>query len=92
MAVKMDYTSLVLVGQRSSRRSPKRARTNKRQSLISASWNVRTLVGSTGGDCRICRSRPQHVRQGTVPSDMTAGHHYVDLKVDLLAIVKEVRQ
>ena len=90
MAWEIDYNSFVQVGQRSSRHSPKRAQINKRRSLITASWNVRTLVENTGGDRRICRSRPQHVRQDTVPSDMTTGHHCVDRKLDLL--VKELKQ
>ena len=44
---------------------------------------------STGGDRRICRSRPQHVSQDTAPSDMTTSH-YVDRKLDLL--VKELKR
>ena len=42
---------------------------------------------SVGGDCHICRSRPQHT---TVDCAQVASPHLVDRKLDLL--VKELRR
>ena len=51
-----------------------------------ASWNVRTLVESAGGDRRICRSRPRLRAQSQTPPN----YHEVDRKLDF--VVKELRR
>ena len=57
----------------------------KRQSLTAETWNVRTLVESTGDDCQICWSRPQLcVSHNANHSDMGAWQHVVDRKLDIL--------
>ena len=65
--------------QRYNRRSSRGAQANRR-SLITASGDMRTSVESTGGDRRICRSRPQQVSASVNQSDAAAaaGQHCVD--------------
>ena len=73
--------------QNPNRHGSKRARFHPRRALLVATWNVRTLVESVGGDRRICRSRPQHT---TVDCAQVASPHLVAHKLDLL--VKELRR
>ena len=54
-----------------------------------ATWNVRTLVESAGGDRRICRSRQIPRADPHIP-DTSTGPLYVDRKLDLL--VKELKR
>ena len=61
--------------------------------LSFATWNIRTLVESAGGDRRICRSRPQSQSQSHSEAPPTApptGPHNVDRKLDFL--VKELKR
>ena len=60
---------------------------SEQDSLLVATWNVRTLVESVGGYHHICRSRPQYT---TVDSAQIASSHLVDWKLDLL--LKELRR
>ena len=75
-------------GQSSNRHSSKWERTSKR-SIVAATWNVRTLVESAGGDKRISRSRPQHIGDDATNNSERTRQHLVDPKLDLL--VKELR-
>ena len=52
--------------------------------LLVATWNVRTLVESVGGDRRNCRSRPQRT---LVDCAQVASPHLVDCNLDLLVKV-----
>ena len=57
---------------------------------LAATWNVRTLVESAGGDKRISRSRPQHIGGEMTNNSERTSQHLVDRKLDLL--VKELRR
>lgn len=59
------------------------------QFISCATWNVRTLVESAGGDKRICRSRPNAGRNPHLPVNSTSPHQ-VDRKLDFL--VKELQK
>ena len=61
---------------------------HNRRVISIASWNVRTLVESAGGDRRVCRSRPQP--SARVSDNTTNDPHLVDRKLDLL--VKELKR
>lgn len=71
--------------QSTQKRSSKRMIPHKRRIFSFASWNVRTLVESAGGDRRICRSRPQ---SSTPTTGDSTDPFLVDRKLDLL--VKEL--
>ena len=75
-------------GQSFNRHSSKRERTSKRN-IVAATWNVRTLVESAGGDKHISRSRPQHTGDEATNNSERTSQHLVDRKLDLL--VKELR-
>ena len=75
--------------QKSNKHSTK-TRTHARRTLIAASWNVRTLVESAGGDRRVSRSRPQSTGPGVSQSIEAVSQHSVDRKLDLS--VKELKR
>ena len=76
-------------GQNFNRLSSRQERTSKRN-IVAATWNVRNLVESAGGDKRISRSRPQHIGEGTTIILERTNQHLVDRKLDLL--VSELRR
>ena len=61
-------------------------RDNQQTNIVAATWNVRTLVESAGGDKRISRSRPQHIGDETTNNSERTSQHLVDCKLDLLVI------
>ena len=77
------------LGQNSNRHSSRRKQTSKRN-IVAATWNIRTLVESAGGDKRISRSRTQPIGDGTTINSEGTNQHLVDRKLDLL--VSELRR
>ena len=74
----MPTTSSAVVGQDVIKCTSRRKRLGRRALLV-ATWNVRSLVESYGGDARICRSWPSPEKCATV-----------DCKLDIL--VRELRR
>ena len=64
------------LGQNSNRHYSRRKQTSKRN-IVAATWNVRTLVESAGGDKRISRSRPQPIGDGTTINSEGTNQHLV---------------
>ena len=77
------------LGQNSNRHSSRQKQTSKRN-IVAATWNIRTLIESAGGDKRISRSRPQPIEDGTTINSEGTNQHLVDRKSDHL--VSELRR
>lgn len=90
LEVKCYFAREMTSGQKTEAKgSSHHAVTHARAHVISiATWNVRTLVESAGGDRRICRSRWVPGADPHVLGNLRRPH-YVERKLDLL--VKEMR-